>query len=196
MQLSRCFSSGQCSIFAAFLVGNVVRCGGLLGPPCALARGGTGQQALWDQLSSATSLCERRTIFFSDAVWHFARPQHPQLLSGRGSQGLRHSSCNLLFFGGFLSTHQASLHVCHLILHSATLVGQYFSAVLRVWILSAFSIQLYLRGSPRAGSFIYKKRGGGHRERRGRGLPSTGLRNNRKIQRNTTFKSARHNLPS
>ena len=146
VQLSRCFSSGQCSFFAAFRVGSVVRCGGRLGPPCALARGGMGQQAFWGQVSSATSPCELRTIFFSDVVRHSVRPPHPQLLSGRGSQGLRHRSCNLLLLGRVLVHHQASMNSCHLVLHIDTLVGQYFSAVLRVWHVSAFSIQLYWRG--------------------------------------------------
>ena len=49
---------------------------------------------------------------------------------------------------------------CHLALHSDTLVGQYFSAVLRVWNVSPFSIQLYRRASPRVGSFISKKENG------------------------------------
>ena len=107
VQLSRCFSSRQCSYFAASRVGCVVSCGGRLGPPCALARGGMGQQAFWGQVSSATSPCELRTIFFSDVVRHSVRPPHPLLLSGRGSQGLRYTSCSFLG-GGFLSTHQAT----------------------------------------------------------------------------------------
>ena len=61
VQLSRCFSSGQCSFFAAFRVGSASRCGYRLGSLCALARGGTGQQAIWGQVSSDIFPCERRT---------------------------------------------------------------------------------------------------------------------------------------
>ena len=50
-----------------------------------------------------------------------------------------------IFWGGFLSTHQVSMNSCHLFLHGDTLAGQYFSAVLRVRNVSAFSIQLHWR---------------------------------------------------
>ena len=46
----------------------------------------------------------------------------------------------------------------HLVLHGDTLSGQYFCAVLRVRNVSAFSIQLYWRASPRAGSFINRRK--------------------------------------
>ena len=54
----------RCSFFSAFRGGSAVRCCGRQGPPRASARGGTGQQAPRGQVSSATSLCERRTQFF------------------------------------------------------------------------------------------------------------------------------------
>ena len=42
------------------------------------------------------------------------------------------------FFSGVLTTHQASLNSCNLVLHGNRLAGQYFSAVLRVRNVSAF----------------------------------------------------------
>jgi hypothetical protein len=42
------------------------------------------------------------------------------------------------FFGVVFSTHQASFNSCNLALHGNMLAGQYFSAVLRVWNVSAF----------------------------------------------------------
>ena len=46
---------------------------------------------------------------------------------------------------------------CHFVPRGDTLAMPYFSAVLRVWNVTAFSIQLYWRAWPRAGSFISRK---------------------------------------
>ena len=92
---------------------------------------------------------ERWTIFFSDVVRHSVRPPHPLLLSGGGSQGLRHSSCSLyIFVTGSCPPIRQPMNSSHLVLHSDPL---------RVWNVSAFFIQLFWKASPRAGLFIIKK---------------------------------------
>ena len=68
-----------------------------------------------------------------------------------------HAKNHAVFIFG-CPTHPAPVNSCNLFLHSDTLVGQYFSAMLCLWNVSAFSIQLSWRASPRAGSFISKKK--------------------------------------
>ena len=80
------------------------------------------------------------------------RTTPPQMLVGAWYADFR-SRTDRQFWSGCLTPHQAARTSCHLETHGDKLAAQYFSAVLRVKNVSAFSIQLCWRAAACAGPF-------------------------------------------